>query len=522
MSHRAPRRLLLPLLALGVIATQAPGLLATPASATPRQAAHAGAPGHPLARFTDQEPDWKRCGADIPARLRCATLTVPLDYRSPGGATIDLAISRIAAGDPGKRRGVLLSNPGGPGGPGLYLPLYLAEKMPKSVTDRYDLIGFDPRGIGRSAPVNCGLTTAERQWPRTFRPFGESVARVRTTADKCRAKAGGTLAHITTRNTARDMDVLRAALGEKKISYFGVSYGTALGAVYTQLFPGRADRFVLDSAIDPQRMWREMFRMWAPEVEPAFARWSRWTAAHSATYDLGRTPAQVRARFWRLVERADRDPVVVGDAKLTGTDIRAVLRREFYTVRSAAELVALLRDAAAGKPVPEFPTSPEEETDNGASALWAVVCGDSAWPRDPGTYLRDSVRDAARHPLFGDFASNIAPCAFWDAPVEPVTRVDNTVGTLILQNEWDSQTPLTAARSMHRALKGSRMVTVDEGEGHGVAYGMAPGPTNRCAQGTATSYLVTGALPGKDVTCRAVPDDGPGTGPAKPVRPAFG
>ncbi|MFD4628835.1 alpha/beta hydrolase [Streptomyces sp. NPDC058284] len=513
MPHRTPRRRLLPLLALGTAATLAPGLVTTPASAAPRQAAE----GRPLARFTDQKPDWKRCGADTPARFKCATIKVPLDYRSPGGGTIDLAISRLAAGDATKRRGVLLSNPGGPGGPGLDLPLYLAEKMPKSVKDRYDLIGFDPRGIGRSTPVDCGLDESERDWPRTYRPFRESVARARSVADKCRAKAGGTLAHITTRNTARDMDVLRAALGEKKISYFGVSYGTALGAVYTQLFPGRADRFVLDSAIDPERMWREMFRIWAPEVEPAFERWSRWTAEHSATYGLGRSGAEVRATFWGLVKRADRDPIVVGDDKVTGTDIRAILRREFFTVRSAAELVAVLRDAAAGKPVPEFPTVPED-TDNGVSALWAVVCGDSAWPRDPGTYLRDSARDAARHPLFGDFASNISPCAFWDGPVEPVTRVDNTVDALILQNEWDSQTPLTAARSMHRALKGSRMVTVDEGEGHGVAYGMAPGPTNRCAQDTATAYLVTGVLPGKDVTCRAVP----GAAPTKPVRPAFG
>lgn len=513
MPRSVPRRRLLPILALGATATLLPGLTALPASAAPRQ----GTGSSHAARFTHQTPDWQRCGADTPARFRCATIKVPLDHRDPGGATIDLAISRIRAGDAGKRRGVLLSNPGGPGGPGLDLPLHLSEHLPASVKDRYDLIGFDPRGVGRSAPVNCGLTEAERQWPRPYKPFGDSVRWAKTVADKCRARAGDRLPHMTTRNTARDMDVLRAVLGEKKISYFGVSYGTALGATYTQLFPGRADRFVLDSAVDPKRMWRKMIQVWASEAEPAFARWSRWTAERSATYHLGKTPDEVAAAFWRLVERADRDPIVVGTEKLTGADIRVLLRREFFTVRSAAELVVLLKDAAAGKPVPGLPPTPESP-DNLLSSLWTVLCGDAPSPRDPETYRRDSVRDAARYPLFGDFASNITPCAFWDRPVEPLTRIDNKVGTLILQNEWDSQTPLSTARGMHRALKGSRLVTVDEGEGHGVAYGMAAGPADRCAQDTATTYLVTGRLPAKDVTCRAIP----GTGRPQPASPAFG
>ncbi|MET8689906.1 alpha/beta hydrolase [Streptomyces sp. NPDC004732] len=513
MPHSVPRRhRRLPLLALGVTAVLAPGLAALPASAAPRQDTES----RPLTRFTGQTPDWKRCGADTPAVYQCATIKVPLDYRDPGGTAIDLAISRIRAGDTNKRRGVLLSNPGGPGGPGLDLPLYFTKTMPKSVTDRYDLIGFDPRGIGASTPVNCGLTDEEKRFPRSYRPFGENVAWAKTVADKCRKETGPALSQMTTRNTARDMDVLRAVLGEKKISYYGVSYGTALGATYTQLFPRRADRFVLDSAVDPKMMWRKMFQVWAPEVEPAFARWTRWTAAHSATYDLGKTPAEVSETFWGLVKRADRDPIDVGTAKLTGTDIRGFLRREFFTARSAAELVGMLKDAAAGKPVPDFPTEPES-TDNLVSALWTVVCGDAPMPRDPETYRRDSVRDAARYPLFGDFASSINPCAFWDRPVEPLTKVDNDVDTLIVQNEWDSQTPLSTARGMHRALKGSRLLTVDEGEGHGVIYGMAAGPANRCAEDTATDYLVTGRLPAKDVTCRATP----GSKPTKPASPAF-
>ncbi|MFE0100073.1 alpha/beta hydrolase [Streptomyces sp. NPDC059009] len=505
MAPSLRRRLLVPVIAGSAVAALIPAVAAQAASQTAPQAA--GQTGK-LDRYTHQTPQWKRCSPDQPAKFQCATIQVPLDYGDPDGKIIDVAISRIKASDPGKRRGVLLMNPGGPGGPGLDLPLEGDESLPKPVKERYDLIGFDPRGIGESTPLSCGMSAEDKVWPRPFRDFGANVAWARTVADKCRAKEGGTLRHITTNNTARDMDVMRAALGERKISYFGVSYGTGLGAVYTQLFPDRADRFVLDSSVDPKRMWREMFRMWGPEVEPAFARWSKWTAARDATYHLGATPAAVSKTFWDIVRQADREPIVVGDRKLDGAQIREGLRAEFFTVKSAAELVATLKKAAAGEPVPSIPQEPDGPGDNGVSALWTIVCSDTgSWPRDPETYRRDSAADERRYPLYGDFASGITPCAFWDKPVEEVATVDNHVRTLLVQNEWDSQTPLRAAQSMHRALKGSRMVTVDEGEGHGVLYGQNE-PQSPCANDAATRYLVTGRLPGKDVTCHAVPGQG--------------
>ncbi|MGE6737946.1 alpha/beta fold hydrolase, partial [Streptomyces sp. NPDC059900] len=464
------RRPLVPLLAVSVMAALAPGLAAAaPGAQSPSAlASPASTEADALRPYTRQKPAWKRCGPDTPAAFRCATLKVPLDYRKPGGRQIDVAISRLRTSAPGKRHGVLLSNPGGPGGPGLELPLELDRQLPRQVKERYDLIGFDPRGIGRSTPVDCGLSADENTLLRPLKAFEKNVAWARDLADKCRTKAGDTVAHITTRNTARDMDVLRAVLGERKISYIGVSYGTALGAVYTQLFPRRADRFVLDSAVDPERMWREMFRIWAPESERAFQRWAKWTAAHDATYRLGDTPAAVSKSFWDVVARADRDPVVVDGTPLDGAGVRDLVRREFFTVRTAAERVVKLKEAAGGGVESPDPSEPLPEED--VSGAMAVVCGDASWPRDPGTYLRDSIRDAAKYPLYGDFAAGVLPCAFWDRPVEPVTVVDNEVPALIVQNEWDSQTPLTTAQAMHRQLKGSRMVTVDEGEGHGV-YG---------------------------------------------------
>ncbi|MFB7510846.1 alpha/beta fold hydrolase [Streptomyces broussonetiae] len=241
-----------PLFTAGITAT----LLAALAPAAQASAAD------PLRRFENQKPAWQRCDASQPAALQCATIKVPLDYDRPGAKTIDLAISRMRTSVPGKRHGVILFNPGGPGGEGLDMPVMMKEAMPRKVLDQYDLIGFDPRGVGRSSPVTCGLTTTEQNFERAYRPetFSRDVAWARTVADKCRARNGARLPYITTRNTARDMDLLRAVLGEKKLSYVGYSYGTYLGAVYTQLFPRRADRFVLDSATDPAGIWRGMFQ----------------------------------------------------------------------------------------------------------------------------------------------------------------------------------------------------------------------------------------------------------------------
>ncbi|GAA3090647.1 alpha/beta hydrolase [Streptomyces rectiviolaceus] len=493
------RRPLVPLLAVSVMAALAPGLAATSATASPlTRSSPDVASADALRPYTQQKPVWKRCGADTPAALRCATLKVPLDYRHPGGKKIDIAISRLKTSAPGKRHGVLLSNPGGPGGPGLEMPLELDAQLPQQVKDRYDLIGFDPRGVGRSTPVQCGLSPEENTLLRPLRTFDKNVAWAKSVADKCRTKAGDTLVHINTRNTARDMDVLRAVLGERKISYYGVSYGTALGAVYTQMFPRRADRFVLDSAVDPKRMWRGMFRIWAPEAERAFQRWTKWTAARDATYRLGATPAAVGKSFWDVVARADRDPIVVDGAPLDGAGVRELVRREFFTVRDAAERVVKLKEAAGGRAAQGLDLrEPPPEPD--ISATVTVVCGDSSWPRDPETYRRDSIRDADRYPLYGDFAAGVMPCAFWDRPVEATTEVNNKVPALIVQNEWDSQTPLVTARALHRQMKGSRMVTVDEGEGHGVYT------TNPCADSAANSYLATGKLPAADVTCQAAP-----------------
>lgn len=498
------------LIAASAVAALIPALAPTTATAADTTGAPRAATQQ---QFAPQKLDWKRCDPDAPAAFQCATVRVPLDYSRPQGKKLDIAISRIKATSPDQRRGVLLLNPGGPGGAGLDMPVYMSEQLPTSVKSRYDLIGFDPRGVGQSAPVTCGLSYEEQVWDRPYKAatFPSDVRWARTVAKKCAAKNGAKLPHLTTRNTARDMDAIRAALGEKKVSYLGYSYGTYLGAVYAQMFPARADRFVLDSAVDPHRIWRGMIQIWAEGAEPAFDRWTRWTAERNAKYALGKTPREVRGTFWKLVARADRDPIVIDGQKITGDDIRAG-RAVFFSVREAAEAVVELKKAADGgksrlarlpdilRPAapPTFGRTAATAEDNGTASFWSVVCADTRnWPHDPETYRRDAIRDKAKYPLYGDFASNITPCAFWGKGSEPATKVNNRVPSLILQNEWDSQTPLPSGVGAHRAMKGSRMVTVAGGEGHGI-YG-----SGSCADKRATTYLTTGKLPAKDLTCRA-------------------
>ena len=230
-------------LALAVTA----GLLGT-AGATPALAQQPGS--RPQAQV-----QWGDCPADLVTTtpLECATVPVPLDYDDPGGEQIGIVISRLASTSP-DRRGILLLNPGGPGGSGLSLPADLSSMgIPASVLDAYDLIGMDTRGVGHSSPLDCGFTT-EQEYASNIPPYAEDDAAVLHRAEVAEQAArqcaahdpGGRLAHLSTANTARDLDRIRAALGEEKASFLGYSYGSALGAAYASMFPGTTDRVVLE------------------------------------------------------------------------------------------------------------------------------------------------------------------------------------------------------------------------------------------------------------------------------------
>ncbi|MFD7550700.1 alpha/beta fold hydrolase [Streptomyces sp. NPDC059816] len=257
--------------------------------------------GDGLDRFRSQAVNWTRCrDASLAASgTECARITVPLDYGRPRGRTIEVAVSRIASTDAARRRGILLTNPGGPAARGLGLPRDLRTVMGPAVTAAYDVVGMDTRGLGESTPVDCGLTRST--WllhaPGPDRAgFEESVRRSRADARSCWERAADVLPHLSTRNIARDVDVVRGALGERRTSWFGQSYGAFLGASYAQMFPDRVDRLVLDSAPDPAEYPFRMVRRQGLANERALDDFAAWVAPRHRTYGLGATPAAVRTR----------------------------------------------------------------------------------------------------------------------------------------------------------------------------------------------------------------------------------
>jgi pimeloyl-ACP methyl ester carboxylesterase len=441
--------------------------------------------------------DWGACppapgGGQQDPRQQCATLAVPLDHAAPGGRTIDIAVSRIATSEPGRRRGVLLANPGGPGSRGLDMPTMLAQTLPADVLATYDLVGFDPRGIGRSAPVSCALQPDQLDilkfipWPTPAGNIDANVAYARQVASQCWATSGDLLPHMTTANTARDMDRIRRALGEPRIAYLGYSYGTYLGAVYASLFPAATDRVVLDSNIHPGKVWRETWRSWGPGTERAGWAFFAWTAARDAEFGLGDTATEVRTRTLALLDRLDVEPV----GPFTGTVLRHEMRRLLYDDDNFAGLAGALAALEAQSPAAARAAFPEPPVDNDFAGPWAVTCSEGAWPRDVETYRRDVQHDRERYPLAGGMAANIWPCAFWPEPREATVpiRGAGTARVLVVQGLFDPATPLEGGVAMRAAFGDRARLLTLATPGHGLVFT----GENACADARAGAFLVRG------------------------------
>jgi pimeloyl-ACP methyl ester carboxylesterase len=304
---------------------------------------------------------------------------------------------------------------------------------------------------------------------------------------------------------ARDMDLVRAALGEQKISYLGWSFGTHIGAVYLQMFGEHTDRIVLDSAIAPDAAGPHLTRELGPANAAALRDWASWAAQHDGQYHLGDTADDVLA----VVDRIARGPLQVGDhhidtAMVPGLLLTAEDSDAFYAELSAQ--VRVLRDAARGLPVTPTPDQEQKLSlyDNtdvipefGFSALIANQCADRATSRDPETYFRDVQAHLASEPLFGPLFRDITPCAFWPVrPLETLPRITTGHPALLVAASGDPATPYPGQQAMHRALTGSRMITL-EAFRHGV-YLFDPAT---CVAGAVESYLLDGALPRADLTC---------------------
>ncbi|WP_328504171.1 alpha/beta hydrolase [Streptomyces sp. NBC_00457] len=486
-------------------------------------AAATAVPGSSVVAATPDTVRWEPCSekaaseraasekAALPP-LECSTLEVPLDYRDPDGRQIEIAISRLASKEPSKRRGVLLTNPGGPGITGLGYPAVLAGSgLPQKVLDSYDLIGFDPRGVGRSTRVTCDLTQEQQNrgnlppYAHTAADVAREAANARTVAEQCAtSRTAWMLPHTTTANTARDMDRIRAALGEPKLSYLGASYGTYLGAVYTTMFPKRSDRIVLDSNLGPGGYDVTAMRLFAPGLEDRFPDFAEFAAAHPE-YGLGTTPEQVTEKYFDLAERLETKPV----QGIDGTSFRGLTFDRLYVDANMPELAEFWQALDTDRPVP--PSPPIADFENFMAGRFYVICGDNRWPETVREYQRNVAVDRLKYPMLGGSSAGIGPCAFWpDKRVEPPVRIGDRgpSNVLMVQNERDPGTPLAGAEKLRQAFgKRATMVTADQG-GHGV-YPYGP---NTCANDAVTAFLTTGQRPPHDLACAAEPHAGTGRG----------
>jgi CubicO group peptidase (beta-lactamase class C family)/pimeloyl-ACP methyl ester carboxylesterase len=453
--------------------------------------------------------EWGECPFDAGSSgAECATVTVPQDYRDPGGRQLDIHISRVRSAQPALRRGTLVMNQGGPG-PHLNDVASIGELVPQSVLDAYDIVSFDQRGFGHSAPVHCGLTPGQQltfPWPL---PGGEPAVREQAAgiAAQCAERAGADLPFLGTANVARDTDRIREALGEERITYLGVSYGTYLGVAYDSMFPQRVDRMLLESNVDPAAAWRDTFRGTMTEgVELRFGDFAGFVAARHDEYGLGTTRAQVRESVLDLADRLDAEPLSTPAGDVTGAHVRIGLFATLYADAAfplGGRLFAAVRDrdasaaASAGRELGLW-----YDDDNSASAQMAVFCADGTWPRDPAVYAAQAQADVARYPLTGGAGAAIWPCAFWPSdPIDPPVRANyrGRPNVLLVNNLRDPGTTYAAATALrHEFGDRARLVGVDQG-GHG-AYLFNH---NACAQRVGTDFLVDGARPKRNFVCPA-------------------
>ncbi|MFJ2771202.1 alpha/beta hydrolase [Streptomyces sp. NPDC087300] len=469
-----------------------------------------------LAPYYAQQLSWRECG--VPG-FECASMKAPLDYAKPGKGDIKLAVARKKATGKSGRLGSLLVNPGGPGGSAIgYLQSYAALGYPEKVRASYDMVAVDPRGVARSEPVTClngkdmDAYTQTDVTPDDQRETGELRTAFKTFADGCEKRSATVLPHVSTVEAARDMDVLRAALGDEKLSYVGASYGTFLGATYAGLYPERVGRLVLDGAMDPALPARRMNRDQTAGFETAFQSFAKDCVARAAECPLGSgTPAAAGTRLKSFFDQLDRAPLPAGDGD----------GRKLGEALATTGVIAAMYDEGAWPQLRDALTSAIKQKD-GAGLL---ALSDSYYERDgDGSYanlmfanaavncldlppafanpeeVRASLPDFEKaSPVFGEgLAWASLNCASWPvAATGGPHRIEakGAAPIVVVGTTRDPATPYRWARSLAAQLDSGRLLTY-EGDGH-TAYGRG----SECIDSTINAYLLKGTAPTDGKRC---------------------
>ncbi|MCU7823988.1 alpha/beta hydrolase [Kitasatospora sp. DSM 101779] len=462
-----------------------------------------------LAAYYAQKLDWKSCDGEF----ECAQFKVPLDYDRPAGGDITLAAVRKKASGGAQRIGSLLLNPGGPGGSAVDYLEAVARGYDPQVRAAYDLVGLDPRGVGRSAPVSCLSGERMDAYAATdITPDDQAETDALIAADKefaeaCKAKSGNVLGHVSTVEAARDMDVLRALVGDDKLHYLGKSYGTFLGATYAGLFPGKVGRMVLDGAMDPSLDARAGNRTQAGGFETAWAAFAK-DCAKREDCPLGHSEKEVGERLTALFRQIDAKPLPTDSTRpLTEAQATTGVIQAMYAEFLWPQLRTALTDAVAGDGTALLALSDEyyERAEDGSypnlmAANMAVNCLDLPAPFTGPEEARAAEADfAAASPHFGrDMAWMALSCTYWpDRPTgQPHTvRAAGSAPIVVVGTTRDPATPYAWAQSLAGQLESGRLITYD-GDGH-TAYGRR----NTCVDGAVNRYLLGGEAPADGTRC---------------------
>ncbi len=436
---------------------------------------------------------WEECGA-----AECALVEVPLDYAEPTGSTITLSVLRQPAA--GRREGALFVNPGGPGGSAVQYASLLPLLLPESITDRFDVVGVEPRGLDGSAPLRCRLDEAEvYAVDPTVEDAADRTALVdgaAEVADACQAGAGELLAHIGTRDVARDIDAVRAAMGDPTLSYYGGSYGTAIGQVYADLFPDHLRAMVLDGIVQLGPTGVEQAAKQAAGFERTFLRF----VDHCRTSGECTTDDPVAA-IEEIVDAAEAPGGMAApeaERRLGPGELYRGLSQALYSELLWPRFDEALSDALDGDGSGLVQLADEYLQDLDIDIYYGVNCVDFVWPvGDPDALLaaaKDANEDA---PHFGEaLVTDYLPCVDWPVPAEPLTAVTapGSPPVLVISTTGDPATPHEGGIAVADRLEHGVLV-VNEGDSHG-ALGMSS-----CVDSIVAAYLVDGVVPEDGVVC---------------------
>ncbi len=466
-------------------------------------------PSPALASFYGQHLDWSDCHDGD----QCASLTVPLDYRHPSGATIELALLKVPAADPKSRLGSLVINPGGPGEPGTSYAALGAQAFGQPLLDHFDIVGFDPRGTGDSSPVDC-LSDGELDRylgadpePSTPRELAALRVTQHQLATGCSRLSGALASHISTVEAAKDMDVLRAALGVGSLNYLGASYGTKLGATYAQLFPHRVGRFVLDGAVDVSLGTRQLTLQQAAGFQRALEAYAADCVASSGGCFLGDSVPEVLRTISGLIDQIAAKPLPAGDRELTAGNAFYGMAVTLYSrnywvlltqaLRSAldgdGQALMLLADAYASR-------NPDGTFQNNSmEAFFAISCLDDPWSIPATKVPAQFPAFEKASPVFGKvFAWTLTSCRGFtprsDQPV-PTIRAKGAAPIVVVGTTGDPATPFAWAVALAHQLDSGVLLRRD-GDGH---TGYHTG--NTCIDDAVESYLVSGIVPKNNTSC---------------------